>query len=126
MESHQKTVTALRAAVSTSIAFTALFLTGLQPALAGMEMPCPKMEYARLKDMSRKELMSEFCAAKDKADLNFKLQKISDDEYDRTMSRSARNSSEARGDARVSCIAHQEEVARMLKKKFKAPEPNCP
>jgi len=104
---------------------SALILSMVDPAFAGAEMPCEKVEYARLKDMDRKELSSEYCSAANKAQLNQNLQKISDDSFSQSGSRTAMEDSRLRGEARVSCIAVQEDVARMLKKKYGAKQPKC-
>lgn len=107
-----------------------LFVIGFALAssicFAGEGSPCEKIEYARLKDSTRPELVSEYCVAVAKDELNQALGKIQKDRFDATMSSSAQRAMSEIGDARVTCVRAAEEAARMLQQKFKAARPKCP
>jgi len=97
-------------------------------ASAGSEMPCERIEYAQLKDATRKELNDDYCNAVSKAKLNKDLGAISRQLLDRQASLGVDTSAtstdiRAKGDAEVSCIGVAESLSNMLAKKFKAKPP---
>jgi hypothetical protein len=114
-----------------SIAFaTTLTLFGSGTCLAGEGLPCEKIEYAKLKDSTKKELTDEYCRATARGKLNEDLGKISTDFYNKQIALGAnttatRKAISERGDAQVSCMGVAEDVAAMLKKKYKAAPPSC-
>lgn len=105
----------------------AVLLLTCSTAFAGES--CPKQEYARLKDSSRKELTDEFCSATRKAALNKDLIAIRQELFEKQLAMgadargTAKELSEMR-EAHVSCLAAAEDAAQMLQKKFKA-APTC-
>jgi hypothetical protein len=98
--------------------------------IAGAGMPCEKLEYARLKDSTKKELVSEYCSATGKARLNEDLYAISKESFDRriamgsNVTRTMQEMSE-KGEAQVSCVRAAEDASAMLLKKFKAKPLAC-
>ncbi len=99
-------------------------------AIAGEGSPCSKMEYAQLKDSSRKELIGEYCGAMAKSQLNQDLKAIQKRLFDSQLNLGVRTDATQRamvelGNAQVSCLVAADAAAGMLLKKFKAPRPAC-
>lgn len=102
----------------------------IQSSFAGIEMPCEKIEYARLKDSTQKELLVAYCSAIEKSELNKKFKEISSDLFNSKLALGA-NTKEtekdisARADAQVSCLKVAEDISSMLTKKFKTKPSAC-
>ena len=97
---------------------------------ASSAMPCDRMEYAQLKDSTRKELTETFCGAMRKSELNAELSKIAQELFNSRLkagydvSVSMRDVKEL-GEAQVSCLKVAESASSMIEKRFKAKPPIC-
>jgi hypothetical protein len=102
-------------------------LASATTALAG-GLPCDRIEYAQLKDSSRKELIDAHCRAIGRADLNASLLEIKRESRDklaalgRHSSESVREIEELSKD-RMSCLKVSESALAMLEKKYSAKAP---
>ena len=95
-------------------------------AVAGL--PCERIEYAQLKDSTRKELVDMYCHAKGKSEANEELAAIHQRTVDaqRGTGVSSKTSQRMWEDAReaiVSCLRVSESVSAMMAKKFNAKPP---
>ncbi len=98
-------------------------------AHAGAGIECRAMEYARLKDSSRKELVEAYCSDTRTAKLNSDLRQLRlVDQPLETNRQGDERFKELRelGAQQVACVRSAEDAAGMLSKKFKAPRPTCP
>lgn len=86
-------------------------------------IPCQRIEYAQLKDSTKKELSEEYCSANRKAVLNKDLADIrkSGGLQNQKAERDARELT----DAQIACLEVADSAAKMLSKKFKSKAPNC-
>jgi hypothetical protein len=92
-------------------------------------IPCERMEYAQLKDSTKKELTDAYCSAIAKADLNRDLRAIKQELFDKQLALGADTSATFRelqeyGKSQVSCLRVSEAASNMLAKKYSAKAPN--
>lgn len=97
---------------------------------AGAGTPCDKIEYAQLKDSSKKELQKEYCSAIDKSELNKKLKNTTADLANYLLingsnAKEAEKDTIENGDAQVSCLKVAEDISAMMNKKFKSKPSIC-
>jgi hypothetical protein len=97
---------------------------------AGPGMSCERMEYAQLKDSSRKELSEAVCSAKSKDALDQELGAIAKEQFEASVRLGGSMSAAMAdmhdiGEARLSCVRAADEATKMLRKKFAAPAPSC-
>jgi hypothetical protein len=84
-------------------------------------MTCERIEYAQLKDSSKKELSDFYCNATAKADLNKDLAAIERTRETAAADRTAREY----GEAQVGCVRVADAASNMLLKKFGAKPPKA-
>lgn len=101
-----------------------------QISFADGGFPCQKIEYAQLKDSSKKELRSVYCSAIEKSELNKKLKDHANDFY-MIQVKSGRNSKESEKDimekseAQISCLQVADSASSMFSKKFNVKDIAC-
>ena len=94
---------------------------GLWPPGAALgQVTCKEHEYARLKDSTRSELTKEYCSATRAAKLHEDLSAIQ-----REGSARDRREADRSGERQITCMRAADEVARMLRLKFKVKTPSC-
>ena len=106
------------------------FVLMSQISFAAGGFPCQKIEYAQLKDSSKKELTLEYCSAVGKSELNKKLKDGANDFYTQ-QSNAGRNTKEIekdiveKSDAQISCLQVAESASSMFFKKFNEKKITC-
>lgn len=125
------------AALRTTSAITSRSIAALTLALyaslsiAGPGRTCEKVEYAKLKDSSKKDLAYDYCDAMKSAKLNEDFYAINKELFDKQLALGANTTDtrlkmEALGEAQSSCLRAAAEASQMLTKKYKASAPsNC-
>lgn len=98
-------------------------------SIASVAQTCVKMEYAQLKDSTRKELTDEYCLSIAKAELHDKLGQSQLDLFNsgtqtRRNSDAAMQSFKQHSEEQVACLRQAEAASSMMQKKFKA-KPTC-
>lgn len=120
-------LTISRAAIMVGAACCAL------PSRAGLEVACERVEYARLKDASRRDLVDGYCDAMLTADTNGKIADSSSKAFHEYLalghlSRAEQVKGEAAAarSARSVCLRVARDAADMLRKRFPARgQPTC-
>jgi hypothetical protein len=113
--------------LATTLAAIAVFAPVSSYSMGGL--PCDPVEYAELKDSTKKELNDLYCQSASKAELNEIMQGHSEKKrrLDITYGVSTKESDQEvneRSEAAVSCLKLMESTKRMMNKKFKS-KPSC-
>lgn len=108
--------------------FMALGLLASASVSLGAGLTCERMEYAQLKDSTKKELNDAYCSATRMADLNKDLRAIKQKLFEEQLTNgrdtsATMNGLKEYGEAQVSCLKVSDAVAAILTKKYNSKVP---
>ena len=91
---------------------------------------CERIEYAQLKDSSKKELTAAYCSAVAMADLNKDLLAFKKELFEKQLALGVDTSAALKGmkeygEAQVSCVSVSEAASSMLQKKYSSKAPRA-